>query len=162
MTNRSWILVVPVVLCLAAPLAAADPFSKGTWAPGLGFGYSSTGVAHGFFKLGYFIVDDLELGGWVEYTHHPDTLDWGMAGPRARLYLPIFSSVIPNVGAHVGRVFLEDEEGGWVVGGAAGVLLMLGGSMGLDVSYQYDRWYVDALEEDETYHLVIGLAAFWG
>jgi hypothetical protein len=113
---------------------------RGTTELALGLGYSSSAGILGAGGFRYFVLDGFAPG--VEGTYvsgGSGGRSYGLALAVLRLVPVRTSSVALVLTARGGRVFLGDHDDGWGVGGAAGVIFMMGAGAGLEVGYEFLR-----------------------
>jgi len=104
---------------------------------GIGLGYSRVIGFVGAGAFRYFVIDGVAPG--VEATYisgGSDSLSTGLLMAAVRLVPVRTQSVALVLTGRGGRVFFGSHEDGWGAGGAAGILVMMSPTAGIELGYE--------------------------
>src|SRR5450432_1269052 len=123
----------------APPRIAGD---RGTSEIALGLGYSSDSGFAAAAGFRYFVIDRVAPGVEASYDSGGSRFSAvGMLLGSLRLMPIRTQSVALVLTGRAGRVLLADHVDGWGAGGGAGVILLFGGGVGLELGYEALRLF---------------------
>lgn len=100
------------------------------------------GFGSNFFSAGggarYFVIDGLAPGIEGSYQRNYGR-GQGLVAGSLRVAPLRFGAIVPVLTARAGRLFISDHPSGWAVGGDAGVIIVLGRHIALEVGYGFLR-----------------------
>jgi hypothetical protein len=113
---------------------------RGTSEIAIGLGYASIGGFVGAGGFRYFVIDGLAPG--VEATYVSGgggVASYGLALGSLRFVPVRTTSMALALTGRAGRMFLADHGDGWAAGLGGGVIFAVGGSVGIELGYQFLR-----------------------
>lgn len=149
------------VCCLSLPRTASaqEPgYRQGDTSLGVGLAASSDSFDL-LASAGYFVHPRLELGLLGRASFASQGRDVGMLSPYLQAYLLTRPPVTPFVRLSAGRLFIEDQQDGWVLHGGVGAALLLGSRLRLTFEVYRERYYLPPgdPEDIDDYHLGLGV-----
>jgi hypothetical protein len=126
-------------------------------------GLSSAGIAFGG-GFRHFLFDGIAPG--VEgAVYRVDGQTWGYSFGSLRVVPLRFEKFALVLTGRAGRVYLSDHSDGWAVGGDAGVLLVLGKHVGLELGWEILKLapssFCEDLDECVLQRPVLGVRIFF-
>ncbi|TNF26727.1 MAG: hypothetical protein EP329_20800 [Deltaproteobacteria bacterium] len=157
----AWLLAL--LVALAAPAAAApdaNPFAQGRSRVGISGGGVGSAGHYDFYiagSFGYFLVDNLELGGDLALWFG-DTPFYAQLGPAVRYIVPLDADVKPYLGAFYRHWFMTGDAADADTVGARLGLLIQSRSFWLTLGAAYEAVVSECSGDCDDFYPEFGLS----